>query len=583
MDASVKKIPSKSGKLFVAAIDFGTTYSGYAFSLKHDWTKVLTNVWSGGSLVSNKAPTSLLLKNDYSEVLFGYEAEDRYSELSSENKHQDFYFFQRFKMILHEDISVRRHILCEDMSGKTLEAGVVFLHCIKYLKTYLQEEIQKRFLNTKEEDIEYVLTVPAIWGDKAKMFMREAATKAGIKKEDLTIALEPEAASIYCQYLQMAQQDPSSESLGVVKPGTKYMVVDLGGGTADITVHQKCEDNTLEEVLPASGGPWGGKSVDDQFMKFLSELMGESVMADLKKKHMEDHLEILRTFETKKRTIKPNKEGVTNMVIPHVLFELCKKYHGVKDFKEVIERNELHRNNVKFGQGKLKWENKFFRGFFKKTIDSIVKHMDELFQEDAIQNVDIIIMVGGFSECLLVQDAIRKNFDKKSIIVPEDAGLAVVKGAVYFGHVPDAISRRSARYTYGIQTWPEFRPGFHLETKKVNVRGSLRCRDVFFKVITKGEKIMPGYMKSQIFQALNSQEKCLECGVFISDQKNPTYVDEDGCRLLGVLQVPLSADGKQTTCEIEESLIFGETELRFKAKDVYTGVQREVIFDLLKD
>ncbi|XP_056012678.1 heat shock 70 kDa protein 12A-like [Ostrea edulis] len=577
------KVSSKCSKLIVAAIDFGTTYSGYAFSLKHDWGKVLTNAWQGGSLLSHKAPTCLLLKKDFSISSFGYDAEDKYSDLTSENKHKDYYFFQRFKMILHEDVSVKRHIQCQDINGETIEAGIVFMHCIKYLKNHLYEEIKKSFLNTKDDDIQYVLTVPAIWGDKAKMFMREAAIKAGIKQEHLVIALEPEAASIYCQYLHIAKEDSASSALGVVKPGTKYMVVDLGGGTADITVHQKCEDNTLEEILPASGGPWGGKSVDDLFIKFMTELMGEKVMKDFKKESMEDYLEIMRTFETKKRTIKPNKDGNTNMTIPQALFKLCTKSNGVKDFKDVIDKHEKYRNDVKYAAGKLKWENKYFRGFFKKTIDSIVKHIDELFEEDVVRDVDIIVMVGGFSECMLVQDAIKKNFDQKIVIVPEDAGLAVVKGAVYFGHVPDAISRRSARYTYGIQTWPEFKADRHPKEKKVEIQGSMRCRDVFFKVITKGEKIMPGHLKSQVFQALNSGEQCLECGVFISDSTNPNFVDDPGCRMLGILQVPLSGGGEQTTSVIEESLIFGETELRFQARDVYTNVNREVIFDLLKD
>ena len=39
------------------------------------------------------------------------------------------------------------------------------------------EDISTRLLGTVvADDIEYVLTVPAIWGDKAKMFMREAAS-----------------------------------------------------------------------------------------------------------------------------------------------------------------------------------------------------------------------------------------------------------------------------------------------------------------------------------------------------------------------------------------------------------------------
>lgn len=94
---------SKSTKIIVAAIDFGTTYSGFAFSLKYDWGKVISYTWNGGYIVSNKTPTCLLIKKDFSEFFFGYEAEDKYSDLTTNDFHHDFYFFQQFKMILHQD------------------------------------------------------------------------------------------------------------------------------------------------------------------------------------------------------------------------------------------------------------------------------------------------------------------------------------------------------------------------------------------------------------------------------------------------------------------------------------------------
>lgn len=75
--------------------------------------------------------------------------------------------------------SVTRHIKCKDIENKPLEAGEVFKHCIMCLKKHLFKEVEKSYIGTKDDDIEYVLTVPAIWGDKAKMFMREAAVKVG--------------------------------------------------------------------------------------------------------------------------------------------------------------------------------------------------------------------------------------------------------------------------------------------------------------------------------------------------------------------------------------------------------------------
>lgn len=46
--------------------------------------------------------------------------------------------------------------------------------------------------------------------------------------ENLTIALEPEAVSTYCQYMCF-KEDASCPAFDVLKSGTKYMVVDLGG------------------------------------------------------------------------------------------------------------------------------------------------------------------------------------------------------------------------------------------------------------------------------------------------------------------------------------------------------------------
>lgn len=98
-------------KVLVAAIDFGTTYSGYAFSFKDEYlmdpTRIMTNTtWVAGhkNLFSQKTPTCILLKPDKSFHSFGYEAEDAYTDLANEGKHRPWYFFRRFKMMLHDNM-----------------------------------------------------------------------------------------------------------------------------------------------------------------------------------------------------------------------------------------------------------------------------------------------------------------------------------------------------------------------------------------------------------------------------------------------------------------------------------------------
>ena len=94
--------------LLVAAIDFGTTFSGYAFSFRHDNErdplKISANTWTAGSgsLVSLKTSTCVLFDPSEKFHSFGFEAEDKYSNLALDEEHEDWYYFRRFKMMLYE-------------------------------------------------------------------------------------------------------------------------------------------------------------------------------------------------------------------------------------------------------------------------------------------------------------------------------------------------------------------------------------------------------------------------------------------------------------------------------------------------
>jgi len=70
--------------------------------------------------------------------------------------------------------------------------------------------------------IRYVLTVPAIWSDKAKDMTQRAAVSAGIPSSRLTLVTEPEAAALYCSTL-CHEVD--------LKDGDCFVVCDAGGGT----------------------------------------------------------------------------------------------------------------------------------------------------------------------------------------------------------------------------------------------------------------------------------------------------------------------------------------------------------------
>ena len=92
------------------AIDFGTTYSGFAYSLAESQTDIVIHKWDPMSAdkanISPKTPTSLLLDRENNFMAFGYEAEDMYKQMTEDGKHQEIRFFKDFKMLLQRKVHV---------------------------------------------------------------------------------------------------------------------------------------------------------------------------------------------------------------------------------------------------------------------------------------------------------------------------------------------------------------------------------------------------------------------------------------------------------------------------------------------
>ena len=80
-------------------------------------------------------------------------------------------------MFLYNLQRITRDIKIKDETKKEVEALKVFQFAIQYLKEHLYKSIADKIKGIQEHDLHYVLTVPAIWEDSAKQFMREAATK----------------------------------------------------------------------------------------------------------------------------------------------------------------------------------------------------------------------------------------------------------------------------------------------------------------------------------------------------------------------------------------------------------------------
>ena len=70
-----------------------------------------------------------------------------------------------------------------------MQAHEVFVHVIAYLKERILNEVGAQNSGIDDVGIQYVMTVPAIWSDAAKQFMREAATDPRVGHVSLAEAL----------------------------------------------------------------------------------------------------------------------------------------------------------------------------------------------------------------------------------------------------------------------------------------------------------------------------------------------------------------------------------------------------------
>ncbi|XP_052780252.1 heat shock 70 kDa protein 12A-like isoform X2 [Mya arenaria] len=561
--------------LLVAAFDFGTTYSGYAFSFKNDPLKAQTNhTWSSraaGQFISLKTSTSVLLNPEGEFDSFGFEAEDNYASKAENDEHEGWRLFRRFKMFLQNKV-LFRDTTVEDIEGNSHEVLPIIAMSIKFLHKHLLKAVANQMIGLLEEEISYVITVPAIWNDEEKELMRTVAEEAGLEGTRVTLALEPEAASIWCETLDV---DTRAALAGA---GTQYMVIDLGGGTADISIHEKNQDGTLKEIHQPTGGPWGGIYVDANYLKFLENIFGKQAITALKTEDMADYFDIIREFEIKKKTLNKQIKGKFTFKISSTTKKLSKKLTG--------QNLEQRLGSLGYGESvivkrdKLRVEPEIVRTWFDGPIDNIIGHVQNLLRESTLRAVQTVVLVGGFGESAYVQERMRAAIPDKRLIVPAEADLAVLKGAVRFGHNPAIITSRVMKYTYGVEANCQYDEKIHSEdVRYLDKDGKWRVHEAFDVFVRVNENVPVDH---QITRKYTPNGYNSSTPIYRTIAENPVYVTDPGCVLLYTVVVELPRDIPLSELSFDTTFMFGGTKLVVKKRVRETGEELILKLNCLK-
>lgn len=580
----------KSSYVVVVAIDFGTTYSGYAFSFLKEKGKdsvYMNREWlNEHGTRTSKTPTCLLLKPDLSFDSFGYQAIEKYTDLQDESNEQRYYFFQHFKMALHSDENVNAETTIKAANGKSVKAMTVFSHSMKYLKDEALKVIGQRTgdVQFNVNDIQWVLTVPAIWTPVAKQFMREAAYEAGLgsskNPEQIMIALEPEAAAISCleKNLSDFKSEAGTSSLSGIlgQPNSHYMVVDIGGGTLDVTVHAIQSDGSIKEVHKVTGGPYGGIKVNQEFEKLLEELFGEENLQNYRRKHCSDWLSVMNDFEAKKRGDRIlEKDATINIRLPRSFVTLANA-----SGRSALERHG--RGNIRLKNDEyLALSSKMMQTLFHPTLQRIKNHLKGLLQQPKLSKVKTMLLVGGFADSALLQKEIKNTYRRIRVLIPNHASIAVVQGAALFGKKPTTISERVVSTTYGADCSRDFIHGEHPEEKKVVADGIEKCNDIFNLFVKENTSVQIGQKVTSTYSVVRASDTNITFTFFSSDNPDAKYITDPGMKKLGSVMVLSPDTWKGKDREIVVSMYFGGTEITAAAYDVTSGNNAETKIDFL--
>ncbi|XP_041125066.1 heat shock 70 kDa protein 12A-like isoform X2 [Polyodon spathula] len=589
---SDQNVPAQQSYVVVVAIDFGTTSSGYAYSFTKEPECIhIMRRWEGGDPgVSNqKTPTTILLTPDGKFHSFGYAARDFYHDLDpSDSKH--WLYLEKFKMKLHTTSTLSTETELLAANGKKVKALDIFAYALQFFKEHALKELSDQIGSEfHSSDVRWVITVPAIWKQPAKQFMRQAAYKSGLvtpdNPEQLIIALEPEAASIYCRKLRLHQMiDLSSkttfngcsptETVGTgMTQGDRYVVVDCGGGTVDLTVHQiRLPEGHLKELYKASGGPYGSIGVDYEFEKLLCKIFGVDFIDQFKIKRPAAWVDLMIAFESRKRAAAPERTNPLNINLPFSFIDYYKKFRG-----HSVE-HALRKSNVDFvkwsSQGMLRMNPDAMNALFKSTIDHIIQHLSDLFEKPEVSDIKFLFLVGGFSESPLLQQAIQTMLGGRCrIIIPHDVGLTILKGAVLFGLDPSVIKVRRSPLTYGVGVLNRYVEGKHPPEKMLLKDGTRWCTDVFDKFISTDQSVALGETVKRSYTPAKPSQLVIVINIYCSEIDDVAFITDPGVKKCGTLRLDLTGTEPSSVParrEIQTLLQFGDTEIKAVALDIAT-------------
>ena len=370
------------------------------------------------------------------------------------------------------------------------------------------------------------------------------------------------------------------------------MVVDIGGGTVDITVHDN-SSGQVSVILPPMGNTWGGTTINEALSQLLEELVQDKGFASFFKSDPTRAAATLnklcyKEFEDEKKIIGDAKAGTkeTSINLPQAFIRYYKDEKFSKGAEKLGMEYDPDNGSIVINYSLVE------KKIFQFTVDGILDCVRAAFKE-LDGKINTVYLVGGFGGCKFVRQKIEEAISEyhgalyDNIVCPQQSDLAVVHGAVMWRKDPSIIRSRAADATYGIAIGAPFNPSIHDEHYQyVDQKGTKCCGYVFEVFVLKGEEIKDEEYKTTVIPRHQSLKQVgIKLYSTVDDGVQYT-IDKEGeptVHMIGelLLDIPNPDDIPANKRHINIFIDFSGTEIQARAQYHITGKEVKIVCDFL--
>ena len=411
-----------------------------------------------------------------------------------------------------------------EIDGKKITPTIAASEILKVVKA----NVIKKLKLSEDTIVEAVITVPAYFTSNQIDETRKAGENAGLKVSKITT--EPMAAAI-----AYASETDLEES-------KKLFMVDIGGGTFDISVLEVDEVNNSYRNLAVEGDKrLGGDDFDESIFNYFIEIVEEDLEIDLS------------TLE--KSNLSYNEY---HQMRSRLLYEAEEAKKSLSEDDEVeIEILNFFTYNGEEYHFETTLTKEDFNKICEPLYDRVLNTIDNLMKKENFKTDDIgrVILVGGTCYISEIKNRVEKYFNQ-DVFTDMDLSTMVVTGACILANNQDGVQRQ-----IDIKDIISHSLGIEVLTPQGAQLEKLLIKNSVYPIT-----------KSKIFTTVFDNQESVDINVYEGEYENDINRNEfyGSVTLEGIEKAPKGQP------EIEISFSFDENRiLEVTATDLKTGAKKQ--------